>query len=109
MRTLGIMANRGFPQPITIGEARRHLSGILRSFRENSTSAVPVVFGPRRRPEAVVVPFAQFEALLSIVEDRAIAPLVAERIAAGGGRPFDEMLDELGMSELAASRPLDSE
>jgi predicted RNase H-like HicB family nuclease len=38
----------------------------------------------------------EFEALLSIVEDHAIAPMVAERLAAGGGRPFDELLNELG-------------
>jgi len=41
----------------------------------------------------------QFETLLSIAEDRAIAPMVAERLAAGGGRPFDELLNELGMSD----------
>lgn len=47
-----------------------------------------------------------------VEEDRAIAPMVVERRAAGGGRPFNELLIELGMPELATStepHPLGSE
>jgi PHD/YefM family antitoxin component YafN of YafNO toxin-antitoxin module len=104
------MATREVPQPLTTGEARRRLNGILRTFRENSTGVVPVVFGARRRAEAVIIPFDQFEALLSIAEDHAIAPMVTERLAAGGGHPFNELLNERGMLDLTTStepHPLD--
>ncbi len=87
------------PQPITTIEARSGLSAILGRFRADAT-AQPVVFGNHRRAEAVVMPFAQFERMLEIVEDQTIAPTVAERIASGGGRDFDELLDDLGMHEL---------
>jgi hypothetical protein len=45
-----------------------------------------------------------------VEEDRAIAPMVVERLTAGGGRPFNELLHELGMSDSATStepHPLD--
>ena len=52
------------------------------------------------------------EALLSIAEERAIAPLIIDRLAAGGGRPFNDLLIELGMPELTTlpePHPLGSE
>lgn len=52
----------------------------------------------------------QSEALLSIAEDHAIAPLVVERLAAGGGRPFNELLIEIEMPEFTSPtepHPLD--
>ncbi|PZQ91947.1 MAG: hypothetical protein DI534_03100 [Leifsonia xyli] len=42
---------------VTVADARRGLSEILRRYRENPASE-PVVIGSRRRPEAVIVPFA---------------------------------------------------
>lgn len=96
------MTTLRLPQSISTVEARAGLSETLRRFRENSDNATPVVFGSHRRPEAVVVPFAQFEALMSIAEDLEIAQMATARLATGGARPFDELLDELGMPELKA-------
>ncbi|MES2170415.1 MAG: nucleotidyltransferase domain-containing protein [Actinomycetota bacterium] len=43
----------------TVADARAELSQILRTFRD-APSAQPVVLGAHRKPEAVLVPFAQF-------------------------------------------------
>ncbi|WP_167043403.1 nucleotidyltransferase domain-containing protein [Salinibacterium sp. ZJ454] len=49
--------------PTTVAAARAGLSGILRSFREGPITATPVIIGSHRRPEAVLLPFAQYRAL----------------------------------------------
>lgn len=56
------MANEE-PSARTVADARAGLSGILREFRANPRSALPVTIGSHRRPEAVLMPFEQFRAL----------------------------------------------
>ncbi|GAA1814547.1 nucleotidyltransferase domain-containing protein [Agromyces neolithicus] len=45
----------------TVADARARLSEILRAFRADPDHAKPVVLGSHRRPEAVLMPIAQFE------------------------------------------------
>jgi predicted nucleotidyltransferase len=45
----------------SVSDARAGLSRIIGSFREGS--AVPVIIGSHRRPEAVLLPFARYRAL----------------------------------------------
>jgi antitoxin StbD len=64
-------------------EARDHLSETLRRFRTEGSSAAPVIFGPHRKPEAAVIPFALFERLMDALDDTAIVDEIASRIAEG--------------------------
>lgn len=48
-------------QPLS--EVRERLSGILARFRRDGNGAEPVVFGSHRKPEAIILPYAEFEAL----------------------------------------------
>lgn len=88
----------------TIGSARRELTRTVKRFREEGATAEPVVFGSHRRPEAVLLPFEAYEALLEIAEDAAIAKKVRERASAdtGGRLTLQESAEELGvdLSEL---------
>lgn len=47
-----------------LSEVRERLSGILARFRRDGGSAEPVVFGSHRKPEAIILPFEEFEALV---------------------------------------------
>lgn len=47
-----------------LSEVRERLSGILARFRQDGGSAEPVVFGSHRKPEAIILPYAEFEALM---------------------------------------------
>ena len=84
---------------VPASEARRSVASL---FQQVNDDANPVEI-TSKAGSAVLLSLADYEALLSIAEDQAIAPLVAERLAAGGGRPFDELLNELGMSDKARS------
>lgn len=46
------------PDVTTVADARAHLSRTLRRFREGDRE--PVVLGSHRRPEAVILPFADY-------------------------------------------------
>lgn len=50
-------------QVVPVSTARAQLTGTLRSFRANPAHAAPVILGSHRRPEAVLLPYEQFEAL----------------------------------------------
>lgn len=63
---------------LSSAEARSALPAIVRRFHE-SEHAVPVVFGSHRRPEAVILPYSQYERLLALLEDQEIARIVRER------------------------------
>jgi hypothetical protein len=48
-------------QPLS--EVRERLSGILARFRRDGGSAEPVVFGSHRKPEAIILPYQEYESL----------------------------------------------
>jgi hypothetical protein len=47
-----------------LSEVRERLSGILSRFRRDGDSAEPVVFGSHRKPEAIILPYQEFESLI---------------------------------------------
>lgn len=57
----------------TVADARAGLSGVLRKFRADPAGAPPVVLGSHRRAEAVILPYARFEEILSSAELRGSA------------------------------------
>lgn len=72
-------------QPESISDTRDALTKIVGGFRDQGPDAQPVVFGSRRRAEAVVLPFEAYQALLEIAEDVAIAQRVRERAGRDSG------------------------
>jgi len=58
-----------------VAEVRSQLSAQLARFRREGNQAEPVVFGSHRKPEAVIVPYEQYEALiqLAVAEHRRAA------------------------------------
>lgn len=50
-------------------EARTQIPRALRRFRAEGVTAAPVVFGAHRRPEAVVIPFELYKALLPAIAE----------------------------------------
>jgi uncharacterized protein len=68
------MALTASPQVTTVAEARAGLSGILRDFRADPESPA-VTIGSHRRPEAVLIPFQQFHAVVAGVPQRPISVL----------------------------------
>lgn len=71
--------------PETVSDTRKHLTGHVARFRAEGADAAPVVFGDRRRPEAVLLPFETFQLLLDVAEDVLLAERVRERAAADDG------------------------
>jgi antitoxin StbD len=65
----------------TVSDARQHLTGHVARFRREGVLAEPVVFGDRRRPEAVLLPYETFELLLDVAEDIVIAERIRARDA----------------------------
>lgn len=72
--------------PESISDTRKDLTRTVDRFRTEGAKSTPVVFGRRRRAEAVVMPYEAYEALLEIVEDVAIARRVQERDHRDSGR-----------------------
>ena len=56
------MTNTEISAVTTVAEARAGLSVILRGFRADPESSPAVTLGSHRRPEAVLIPYAQFRA-----------------------------------------------
>jgi hypothetical protein len=54
-------------------EARTEIPKALRRFRSEGALADPVIFGSHRRPEAVVLPFELYTALLPAIEQIKLA------------------------------------
>jgi hypothetical protein len=80
-------------------EARKGLSTITRTFRDQGAKAGIVVFGNHRRPEAAVIPYELVELLDPIIEDLVIAARVQERLANDDGTRYtlDELAEEFGV------------
>lgn len=71
--------------PATVSDTRKNLTGHVARFRNEGVDADPVVFGDRRRPEAVLLPFETFELLLEAAEDIVLSQRVRERAASDDG------------------------
>jgi antitoxin StbD len=82
-------------------EARAKLPSMLAGFRARGASADPVVIGAHRRPEAVVLSYERYLALLSGRER--VQAILADRRASGEGVAEGEAL-ELAVREQHASR-----
>ncbi len=90
-----------FQVVIPSSEVRATLPAVLKRFRNEHASAVPVIFGSHRKPEAVVIPFELYAELLPLMEDLAIARLVRERSSAGPSVPLGDVAATFGI-ELGA-------
>lgn len=88
---------------LTSAQARNSLGPILADFRADA-SARPVIFGAHRRPEAVVIPFVQYEQMLNRLEDAEIAVTVRKRLAAGEAEAIelDELFARVGLGQADA-------
>ena len=73
--------------------------GHVARFRAEGIDAAPVVFGDRRQPEAVLLPYETFVLLLDVAEDIAIGERIRERAANDNGRrtPLDEVAADFGI------------
>ena len=74
---------------IPAADARRDLPKYLRNFRKSPTQAAPVIFGPHRKPEAVLLPIEQYEALLDRVEELTVRQEIADVLAKDSGKRRD--------------------
>jgi PHD/YefM family antitoxin component YafN of YafNO toxin-antitoxin module len=82
-------------------EARSKLPSLLAVFRARGADADPVVIGAHRRPEAVVLSYARYLALLSGRER--VKAILADRRAAGPGMSEEESM-RMAVEEQHASR-----
>lgn len=85
--------------PVPTSQARSELTSTVQRFRTEGAAAQPVVFGSHRKPEAVILPYAAYEALLEIAEELDIAERVRERDASDDGTRFtlEEVAEEIGI------------
>ena len=82
-------------------EARAKLPSLLAGFRARGAEADPVVIGAHRRPEAVVLSYERYLAMLSGRER--IKAIIADRRAAGPSMSEDEAM-RVAVEEQHASR-----
>jgi hypothetical protein len=83
---------------LPVAQAREEFSKVVRRFREEGISAQPVVFGSHRKPEAVTIPYAMFQALLPAMEDILLAGTIRERL----DQPdlsWEQVLAEVGVTQ----------
>lgn len=85
---------------LSSAQARESLGLILAGFRANS-SARPVIFGAQRKPEAVVIPYPQYEQMLARLEDAEIAVAVRERLKAGEAESIEleDLFNRVGLGQ----------
>lgn len=83
----------------TVSDTRKHLLAHVARFRAEGIDAAPVVFGDRRQPDAVLLPYETFVLLLDVAEDIAIGERIRERAANDSGRrtPLDEVAADFGI------------
>ncbi len=82
-------------------EARAKLPSLLAGFRARGADADPVVIGAHRRPEAVVLSYERYLAMLSGRER--VKAIPADRRAAGAGMDEEEAM-RVAVQEQHASR-----
>lgn len=67
-------------------EARDHLSGYLRLFREQGDRAEPVVFGSHRKAEGVILSYQRYEWLIEVLDELVASEEVREALAKDTGK-----------------------
>jgi hypothetical protein len=82
-------------------EARAKLPSLLAGFRARGAEADPVVIGAHRRPEAVVLSYERYLAMLSGRER--VKAILADRRAAGDGMSEEDAM-RVAVEEQHASR-----
>jgi antitoxin StbD len=82
-------------------EARAKLPSLLAGFRARGAEADPVVIGAHRRPEAVVLSYERYLAMLSGRER--VKAILADRRAAGGGMGEEDAM-RVAVEEQHAAR-----
>jgi antitoxin StbD len=76
-----------FPQTVVpSAEARDHLAGYLKHFREKGEQADPVVFGSHRKPEGVILSYQRYEWQMEILDELVASEEVREAIAKDTGK-----------------------
>lgn len=83
----------------TESDTRQHLTAHVARFRAEGAMAQPVIFGDRRRPEAVLLSYEIYEQLIELLDDLVTEQRVRERLANDTGERFtlDEVAPELGI------------
>ena len=74
---------------IPAGDARRDLPKYLKAFREAPEQADPIVFGPHRKAEAVLLPIEQYRAMLARIEELSVRAEIAEVLQKDTGERGD--------------------
>lgn len=85
------------PEVLSSADARKDLPNIVRRV---SAGGTPVMFGRHRKAEAVIMSAAQYERMMSIIEDAEIAEVVRERAQETPGSPVDlaDFAQSIGVS-----------
>jgi len=78
------------PEVVTVSDARNHLSRLLAALSKAGSSASPVLIGPHRKPQGVLLSVPAYEALLDL-QNRGMAVASASgSLAAEGLRMSSE-------------------
>jgi DNA polymerase/3'-5' exonuclease PolX len=78
------------PQPvIPSAEARDHLSGYLRRFREEGDQADPVVFGSHRKAEGVILSYERYLRLTEVLDELVASEEVREAMRKDTGKRME--------------------
>ncbi len=74
---------------IPAGDARRDLPKYLKAFRQAPEEAEPVVFGPHRKAEAVLLSIEQYRAMVARIEELSVRAEIADVLARDTGERGD--------------------
>lgn len=74
---------------VPAGDARRDLPKYLKAFRDAPENADPVVFGPHRKAEAVLMPIEQYRAMLARIEELTVRAEIADVLTKDTGQRGD--------------------
>jgi PHD/YefM family antitoxin component YafN of YafNO toxin-antitoxin module len=99
-RNMATMRSSRLRRVLPTSEARQSLTQFLKVFREEGAEAEPIFFGAQRKPEAVVLSYEAYDALLDALDDGLIAREVQARDAADSG-------ERMSLDELIRSQGLD--
>lgn len=86
-------------EPVTVSEARAGLSAAVVKFRRDGAAATPLIFGSRRKAEAVVLPYETYEAMRAVIEEVAVREIVMQRRVNDSGQRFGlaDVAEEFGI------------
>jgi hypothetical protein len=92
--------------PISVTDARDGLSKALKAFRAGAVDAPPIFFGAQRKPEGVILSYAQYQLLVkaaALVENLGDIELLRDRLTQraplDAPDEFDEFAAELGVED----------